>query len=572
MSSNFKDIYYGGLVSIVKDHVAPQLSSNLQKKGIKCTTNDIMACFPDANTAVTTTSRAASGSAAASTSGRASSATTAAPTPRSKDIKCEKAGNDDERCCYWITGGNARYCDNVRFDDWACENCITNKRTYKKNIKANFPDAYPEEGETPSMGGAAPTPFANAPKGNPGRRSVAPLAKGSSNASNGVGGSASSSSGGGRRSVGHKEVGVGQPMADDRPMKTIDSIQVRNRTYYDPKTNLVFFGDQTEGYNCVGKLDPEISNTVCQLEDEDIELCEELELHPVFDHELIGQEIPITPMQQATRGRTAPSSSGAGGSNASSTAGGSSRPLSSARPEAKAAEAKPTRGGEALVRRSRTAVATSSAAAAQPDEEDDDVMVEQQQPAAASGPSTMTRRPAAASSAASTATPRRVITPAATPATRRTPAATTGATAVAEEPTPSSAAGNKRILRPATQKAATEPKDMIATPSTPKATTTTTTRAQPPALRKRPTTAPAPAPSPAPEEAIVDSAPAPASEAEVVEAASPPAEDVEAHQQPEVSVDDDAIIETAKDYSEVQSDGASDNEEDDNVHTDDESY
>jgi len=56
---------------------------------------------------------------------------------------------EDNQCRYYYHrygDNNSKFCTKVRYDAWACLNCITNQSNYKRDIKKNFPEAYPELG------------------------------------------------------------------------------------------------------------------------------------------------------------------------------------------------------------------------------------------------------------------------------------------------------------------------------------------------------------------------------------------------------------------------------------------
>jgi len=307
MSSSIKDIVYASLISTIKQHVAPYAIGNLNKKGIQFTVDELMACFPEANTVVNTHTTSnfvpstssqpfGSNTAAANNSLYTPSATKGGT--RNKEIKCEKAQYEEDRCWYHTRTNPPKRCESIRFDEYLCENCLTNKKTAKTVVRKMFQNAYPEGngasastasgsgGPQNSMGGAAP--FASMTRGT-----------------------ASSSGNGSSRQVapanfqGHRPIGVGQPFAGQQqqvpvnvPIKTVDCVQVGTKIYYDQKNNLVFYGDQTEGYNVVGRLE-EDTNVVCVLEQDEIDMCIDMGLSPLTEHQLINTVISTQPVAVA---------------------------------------------------------------------------------------------------------------------------------------------------------------------------------------------------------------------------------------------------------------------------------
>jgi hypothetical protein len=279
-SSSIKDILYASFIQTIRTHVAPHTINSLNRKGIQFSVvnTNTSSNFVQGNQPFGSTT-------AANNSLYTPSA--AKTTARKKEIKCDKAQYEEDKCWYHTRSDPPKRCENIRFDDYLCENCLTNKVTAKGVVRKMFPQAYPQGNGSGSsqqnMGGAAPaTPFAQVTKGSSSRQ-VAPA-----------------------NFQGHKSIGVGQPFVNQQQqqvvenvaaIKTVDSIQVGNKTYYDQKHNLVFYGDQTEGYNCVGRLE-EGSNMVCGLEQDEIEMCFNMGLNPLTDHELVGTIISTQPVAQ----------------------------------------------------------------------------------------------------------------------------------------------------------------------------------------------------------------------------------------------------------------------------------
>jgi len=63
--------------------------------------------------------------------------------PTTKTTNLSMPLSDDDRCRYWISV-NHKYCENPRYDAWVCLDCLYTKKTYKLNIRRQFPEAYPE--------------------------------------------------------------------------------------------------------------------------------------------------------------------------------------------------------------------------------------------------------------------------------------------------------------------------------------------------------------------------------------------------------------------------------------------
>lgn len=74
-----------------------------------------------------------------------------------------------------------------------------------------------------------------------------------------------------------------------KPLSVVHLGPMTDNTFYDPENNLVFFGSQSKGFECVAKLSKDGSDMMVPLEDSDITLCQSLGLSTPFKSGFVGQ-------------------------------------------------------------------------------------------------------------------------------------------------------------------------------------------------------------------------------------------------------------------------------------------
>jgi hypothetical protein len=227
--SSIESNCYATFIELFENHFAPYLAEKIAENySVEIAVEELVSFLPDCKTKVQQ---------------KASSSEAEKPKRTSLKRKAdyEQYTSEDDRCHYQIRGAHSRRCDGKKVDDYLCEYCLKKTGAFAQ-IRKLFPDEnpYPENTTKVNKGGAAPK----------------------------------------TGTVGGAKIGFGGNVA--RPGTTLFKpkskeplrISIEPFIYYEKEHNFIVFGDQTRGYNIVGKLDK--NGKVIALDDDDKKKCEEL--------------------------------------------------------------------------------------------------------------------------------------------------------------------------------------------------------------------------------------------------------------------------------------------------------